>query len=108
MSRDGDGSLRDSMPGIAAWIDALREAFGVAEINAQIRLGLKGERIFYASENGIEIGMRAPPGVRVSEGGVSAQDPSAGEIFDRGTAGGRRGAASMAATKGRRRGNAGR
>jgi len=46
------------MPITAAFIDNMREAFGVAEINAAIKGGLAGEGSFYARENGIEIGSR--------------------------------------------------
>lgn len=52
--------LRQSMPTVAAWIDDLRAAFGDAQINAAIRAGMDGQPTFYASENGIEIGVRAP------------------------------------------------
>lgn len=51
-------SLRSTMPHTAAFIDALRAEFGVAEINAQIRKGMKGGTEFYARENGQEIGRR--------------------------------------------------
>ena len=46
------------MPVTAGFIDQLREAFGVEQINAAIRGGLAGDGSFYASENGIEIGSR--------------------------------------------------
>lgn len=52
------GSLRETMPETAAWIDALREAFGADSINDSIRRGLKGEPTFWASEGGTEIGTR--------------------------------------------------
>ena len=46
---------------IAAWIDELRAAFGREAINEMIGLGMRGEAgKFWASENGIEIGTRAP------------------------------------------------
>ena len=51
-------SLRDDMPLVAEFIDAAREVFGAAEINAQIKLGLSGHRTFWARENGIEVGSR--------------------------------------------------
>ncbi|GAB2913834.1 hypothetical protein GCM10027278_38080 [Paralcaligenes ginsengisoli] len=44
------------MPGTAAFIDAMRQAFGSEMIDAQIRKGLKGETTFYARENGHELG----------------------------------------------------
>lgn len=50
------GSLRGEMPLTAAFIDSLREAFGADSIDAQIRRGMRGEPVFYASENGHEIG----------------------------------------------------
>ncbi|MEG1678674.1 MAG: hypothetical protein RR326_01155 [Stenotrophomonas sp.] len=52
--------LRDEMPETAAFIDALREAFGVVEINQQIRGGMHGEPVFFARENGREIGTPLP------------------------------------------------
>lgn len=51
-------SLRDDMPIVAAFIDALRDVFGVDEINRQIKAGLRGEGCFYACENGIKIGSK--------------------------------------------------
>lgn len=53
-------SLRDSMPGVAAIVDDLRAAFGVEEINGQIRLGMNGGGTFLASENGKTVGSIAP------------------------------------------------
>ena len=52
------GSLRETMPDIAAFIDEMREVFGAAEINASIRGGLDGQPTFWACENGVEIGTR--------------------------------------------------
>lgn len=49
-------NLRDEMPIVAAFIDELREQFGKAEIDAQIRKGMAGLPVFWASENGHEIG----------------------------------------------------
>ena len=49
-------SMRDKMPGVSAFIDAMREAFGKEEIDKQIRAGLKGEPVFYARENGYVLG----------------------------------------------------
>lgn len=49
-------SMRTEMPNTAAFIDALRDAFGADMINDQIRKGMKGEPTFYASENGHELG----------------------------------------------------
>jgi hypothetical protein len=54
------GDLRLSMPQTTAFIDAMREVFGVDEVNAQIRQGMRGHRgFFYAKENGHEIGTPA-------------------------------------------------
>lgn len=54
-------SMRTAMPSTAAFIDALRAEFGVAEINEQIRRGMKGERgMFWAREAGHEGGTRDP------------------------------------------------
>lgn len=55
--------LRDAMPSAAAFVDAAREAFGAAEVNAAIRAGMRGEPgCFHAVENGREIGTPfAPP-----------------------------------------------
>lgn len=44
------------MPETAAFVDAMRQAFGVDEINGQIRKGMAGDPVFWASENGHEIG----------------------------------------------------
>jgi len=52
--------LRQSMPATAAFIDSMREAFGAEMINAAIKAGIDGQPTFYASENGQEIGTRAP------------------------------------------------
>lgn len=49
-------SLRDEMPNVAAFIDDLREVFGKEMIDGQIRKGMRGEPVFWASENGHEIG----------------------------------------------------
>lgn len=53
-------NLRSEMPVTAAFIDALRDAFGAEEINAQIRRGMRGETTFYAKKGGREIGRRDP------------------------------------------------
>jgi hypothetical protein len=51
-------NLREQMPVISEWVDSLREAFGKASIDGQIRKGISGEPTFWASENGIEIGTK--------------------------------------------------
>jgi hypothetical protein len=57
--------MREKMPVVAAWIDSLRDAFGAEEIDAQIRKGMRGEPVFFASENGFTVGTPSPPRVRV-------------------------------------------
>ena len=49
-------SLREEMPQVAAFVDAMRAAFGKGAIDAQIRRGMQGEPVFYAQENGREVG----------------------------------------------------
>ncbi len=55
-------NLREKMPSVTAFIDDLREAFGKDMIDGQIRKGMKGEPVFYASENGVEIGTKVDSG----------------------------------------------
>jgi hypothetical protein len=62
-------NLRDQMPITAAFIDAMREAFGADVINAQIRAGLRGEPGFWARENGYEVGVKLPAGVSFEHDG---------------------------------------
>ncbi len=52
--------LRDSMAGVAAFIDECRAVFGAEIINEQIRKGMHGSPTFYACENGIEVGTKMP------------------------------------------------
>ena len=50
-------SLRDAMPSTAAFIDALRDAFGADQINPQIKKGVAGiPNNFHAVEAGRESG----------------------------------------------------
>lgn len=56
MSDQNNQSLRDKMPEVTAFIDSMREAFGKDHIDRQIRLGIRGEPVFYARENGHQIG----------------------------------------------------
>ena len=58
----GKKSMRTEMPNTAAFIDALRDAFGADMINDQIRKGMRGEPTFYANENGHELGTPWIPG----------------------------------------------
>lgn len=53
------------MPTVAAFIDTLREVFGKEMIDAQIRQGLRGEPVFWASENGRTVGTRVSPDVQL-------------------------------------------
>ena len=46
------------MPQCAAFIDKLRDAFGKEHIDGQIRAGMRGEPVFYASENGHTLGTK--------------------------------------------------
>ncbi|WP_052451984.1 hypothetical protein [Noviherbaspirillum autotrophicum] len=53
------------MPTVTAFIDDLREAFGKEMIDGQIRRGIRGEPVFYACENGVEIGTKVNSGAAV-------------------------------------------
>jgi len=44
------------MPKVAAFIDSLRKAFGDEHINDVLKRGVRGEPVFFAQENGFEIG----------------------------------------------------
>jgi hypothetical protein len=55
-------NLREAMPETTAFIDALRAAFGADAINPSIKAGMNGQPTFWAQENGIEVGTRAPEG----------------------------------------------
>jgi hypothetical protein len=54
--------LRRKMPQVSAILDELCEAFGKDSIHGQIRRGIRGEPVFYAAENGYEVGTRSIPG----------------------------------------------
>lgn len=58
-------NLRETMPTVAGWMDALRAVFGVDEINDCIRRGLAADcpadRRFYAEEAGQVVGVRPVP-----------------------------------------------
>jgi hypothetical protein len=55
-------SLRDQMPETAAFIDAMRAAFGKEGIDASIRKGMAGlPGFFHANEAGHEAGTPALP-----------------------------------------------
>jgi hypothetical protein len=49
-------NLREQMPLTTAFIDQCRVAFGKETINTAIRAGMAGQKTFYASESGLEIG----------------------------------------------------
>jgi hypothetical protein len=73
------GSLRETMPDTAAFIDEMREVFGAAEINASIRGGLDGQPTFWACENGVEIGTRdTRTGIPLSDCVIEAPGATAG------------------------------
>ena len=59
------GGMRDQMPVVTAWIDAMRAAFGKEHIDGVIKAGMRGKAVFYASEAGHAVGTPAPPGWRV-------------------------------------------
>ena len=49
--------MREQMPNTAAFVDAMRDAFGAAEVNEQIRQGIEGRQgKFFAQENGGQVG----------------------------------------------------
>ena len=52
-------NLRDQMPQVTALVDRFRTTFGRANIDDVIRRGMKGEPVFYASENGHTIGTKS-------------------------------------------------
>jgi hypothetical protein len=57
-------NLREKMPNVTAFIDSVRETFGQDSTNSIIKRGLVGEPVFWARENGYEIGtldMRSNP-----------------------------------------------
>lgn len=56
------------MPLCTGFIDACREVFGVAAINASIKAGLQGQQTFYACENGHAVGTKSPDrGITLSD-----------------------------------------
>lgn len=46
------------MPKVARFVDDLRAAFGVEYVNGAVRAGLRGQPVFWASEDGHEVGTR--------------------------------------------------
>lgn len=61
------GRLREAMPETAAFVDAMREAFGREMIDDIIARGMAGEPVFHSVEGGVEIG--TAPGWRESPDG---------------------------------------
>lgn len=54
--------LRQQMPGVTAFIDQMRDAFGKEDIDQMIRAGMQGKpNCFHARENGIEVGTAFEP-----------------------------------------------
>lgn len=49
-------NMRLEMPDTAEAIDTLRNVFGLANVNQQIKHGMQGLPTFYATENGVEVG----------------------------------------------------
>lgn len=50
------GGMREQMPVTAAWIDAMRQAFGAKAVDDAMRRGIRGGQGFHAVENGHEVG----------------------------------------------------
>ena len=61
------GSLRGEMPTVTSIIDGFRDAFGKVYIDSIIRAGMRGQPVFYASENGHTIGTPLPPAAQAIE-----------------------------------------
>lgn len=59
MVKERGKPLRASMPETAAFIDALREAFGADQVDPSIRAGMRGEPRFFAQEAGHTLGCAA-------------------------------------------------
>jgi hypothetical protein len=52
----GTKPLREEMPEVARFVDALRDAFGRDSIDPSLSRGLGGEPLFFAAEAGRRIG----------------------------------------------------
>ena len=52
----GKSGMRKEMPDTAAFVDAMRAAFGADAIEASIRAGMRGETTFVATEAGRTVG----------------------------------------------------
>lgn len=69
------------MPLTAAFIDAMRAAFGAALVDGQIRNGIAGFPDFWAKENDLEIGTREGEwGTEVSVADMLIVKPSASGV----------------------------
>jgi len=59
--------MRQAMPRVAEFIDAVRESFGAAAVDRAIRNGMAGGTDFFASEAGHTVGHQAAaPGASFS------------------------------------------
>jgi len=68
---------RKAMPTVAGWIDDLRRAFGKDMIDRQMQRGVRGEPVFYARENGYEVGTplrKARGAIRWGDNGPYPED----------------------------------
>lgn len=61
-------SLTNKMSGVTAFIDSMREPFGNDHIDPHIRLGVRGDPVFYAREIGHQIGTSSPGGLNLVVG----------------------------------------
>ena len=62
-----DKPMRQAMPRVAEFVDAVREAFGAAAVDRAIRNGMAGGTDFCASEAGHTVGHQAAePGASFS------------------------------------------
>lgn len=59
--------MRQAMPETAAFIDAAREVFGAADIDAALKAGVCDQPAFWAREAGHEVGTPSPaPALSIS------------------------------------------
>jgi hypothetical protein len=52
--------LREEMPEVAHFVDALRAAFGREAVDPSLSRGLAGEPVFFATEAGRRVGTACP------------------------------------------------
>lgn len=71
------GHLREKMPGVTAWIDSLREAFGKEMVDKMIRTGLR-DGTFWAVENGLVVVLSLNFGWRPRKGLFRSYPPTTG------------------------------